>query len=89
MAIKSLLEKFRKGLSKTAALFNVRSWFGRKVAASFKRCITKVDYIPPWAISAIRSSKANTSSRLPKQRLKVSTPKGAVPIVMKVVQSFS
>ena len=35
MAIKSLLEKFRKGLSKTAALFNVRSWFGRKVDQSF------------------------------------------------------
>jgi fused signal recognition particle receptor len=35
MAIKTLLEKFRKGLSKTAALFNVRSWFGRKVDQSF------------------------------------------------------
>ena len=35
MAIKSLLERFRKGLSKTAALFNVRSWFGRKVDQSF------------------------------------------------------
>jgi fused signal recognition particle receptor len=35
MAIKNLLEKFRKGLSKTAALFNVRSWFGRKVDQSF------------------------------------------------------
>jgi fused signal recognition particle receptor len=35
MAIKSLLEKFKKGLSKTAALFNVRSWFGRKVDQSF------------------------------------------------------
>ena len=35
MAIKSLLDRFRKGLSKTAALFNVRSWFGRKVDQSF------------------------------------------------------
>ena len=35
MAIKSLLERFRKGLSKTAALFNVRSWFGRTVDQSF------------------------------------------------------
>jgi fused signal recognition particle receptor len=35
MAFKSLLEKFRKGLAKTAALFNVRSWFGRKVDQSF------------------------------------------------------
>jgi fused signal recognition particle receptor len=35
MAIKSLLERFKKGLSKTAQLFNVRSWFGRKVDQSF------------------------------------------------------
>lgn len=35
MAIKSLLDRFKKGLSKTAALFNVRSWFGRKVDQSF------------------------------------------------------
>jgi fused signal recognition particle receptor len=35
MAIKALLEKFRKGLSKTAKLFNFRSWFGRKVDQSF------------------------------------------------------
>jgi fused signal recognition particle receptor len=35
MAITSLLERFKKGLSKTAALFNVRSWFGRKVDQSF------------------------------------------------------
>lgn len=35
MAIKSLLERLRKSLSKTAALFNVRSWFGRKVDQSF------------------------------------------------------
>jgi fused signal recognition particle receptor len=35
MVIKSLLDRFRKGLSKTAALFNVRSWFGRKVDQSF------------------------------------------------------
>src|SRR3954453_2561513 len=35
MAIKNLLERFRKGLAKTAQLFNVRSWFGRKVDQSF------------------------------------------------------
>jgi fused signal recognition particle receptor len=35
MAIKSLLDRLRKGLAKTAQLFNVRSWFGRKVDQSF------------------------------------------------------
>src|SRR3954449_8566944 len=35
MAIKGLLERFRKGLSKTRQLFNIRSWFGRKVDQSF------------------------------------------------------
>jgi fused signal recognition particle receptor len=35
MAIKALLERFRKGLSKTAQLFNVKSWFGSKVDQSF------------------------------------------------------
>jgi fused signal recognition particle receptor len=35
MAIKDLLERFKKGLSKTRQLFNVRSWFGRKVDQSF------------------------------------------------------
>jgi fused signal recognition particle receptor len=35
MAIKGLLERFRKGLSKTAQLFNIKSWFGRKVDQSF------------------------------------------------------
>jgi fused signal recognition particle receptor len=30
-----LLDRFRKGLSKTAQLFNIRSWFGRKVDQSF------------------------------------------------------
>jgi fused signal recognition particle receptor len=35
MAIKGLLDRFRKGLSKTAQLFNIRSWFGRKVDQSF------------------------------------------------------
>jgi fused signal recognition particle receptor len=35
MAIKGLLERFKKGLSKTAQLFNIRSWFGRKVDQSF------------------------------------------------------
>ena len=35
MAIKDLLERFKKGLAKTAQLFNFRSWFGRKVDQSF------------------------------------------------------
>ena len=35
MAITGLLERFKKGLARTAQLFNVRSWFGRKVDQSF------------------------------------------------------
>jgi fused signal recognition particle receptor len=35
MAIKALLERFKKGLLKTAQLFNVKSWFNRKVDQSF------------------------------------------------------
>jgi fused signal recognition particle receptor len=35
MAIKSLLERFKKGLARTAQLFNFRTWFGRKVDQSF------------------------------------------------------
>ncbi|MBV8265020.1 MAG: signal recognition particle-docking protein FtsY [Planctomycetaceae bacterium] len=35
MAIKDLLDRFRKGLTKTAQLFDIRSWFGRKVDQSF------------------------------------------------------
>jgi fused signal recognition particle receptor len=35
MAFKDLVERFKKGLAKTAQLFNVRSWFGRKVDQSF------------------------------------------------------
>jgi fused signal recognition particle receptor len=35
MPIPSLLERFKKGLAKTAQLLNVRSWFGRKVDQSF------------------------------------------------------
>ena len=35
MAIKGLLERFKKGLARTAQLFNIRSWFGRKVDQSF------------------------------------------------------
>ena len=35
MAISGLLERFKKGLARTAQLFNVRSWFGRKVDQSF------------------------------------------------------
>ena len=35
MAISGLLERFKKGLARTAKLFNVRSWFGRKVDKAF------------------------------------------------------
>ena len=35
MAIKGILERFKKGLARTAQLFNVRSWFGRKVDQAF------------------------------------------------------
>src|SRR5271166_3931343 len=35
MAIAGLLERLKKGLAKTAQLFNIRSWFGRKVDQSF------------------------------------------------------
>jgi fused signal recognition particle receptor len=35
MAIQSLLERFKKGLARTAQVFNIRSWFGRKVDQSF------------------------------------------------------
>ncbi len=35
MAITGLLEQLKKGLAKTAQLFNIRSWFGRKVDQSF------------------------------------------------------
>ncbi len=35
MALKSLLDRLRKGLARTAQLFNLRAWFGRKVDQSF------------------------------------------------------
>jgi fused signal recognition particle receptor len=35
MAKTGLLERLKKGLAKTAQLFNIRSWFGRKVDQSF------------------------------------------------------
>jgi fused signal recognition particle receptor len=35
MALKDLFDRFKKGLAKTAQLFNIRSWFGRKVDQSF------------------------------------------------------
>ncbi len=35
MAFKDLLERFKKGLFKTAQLFNVRGWFGKKVDQAF------------------------------------------------------
>jgi fused signal recognition particle receptor len=35
MALKNWLERLRKGLARTAQLFDVRSWFGRKVDKDF------------------------------------------------------
>jgi fused signal recognition particle receptor len=35
MAVSGLLDRFRKGLAKTARLFNIRPWFGRRVDQSF------------------------------------------------------
>jgi fused signal recognition particle receptor len=35
MALKDLLERFKKGLSRTARLFDVRSWIGEKVDQDF------------------------------------------------------
>ncbi len=35
MALSQLFDRFKKGLSKTAQLFNVRAWFGRKVDQDF------------------------------------------------------
>lgn len=35
MAMKDLLAKFKKSFARTASLFDVRSWFGRKVDQSF------------------------------------------------------
>src|SRR5215470_2546344 len=35
MAIAGLLERFKKGLARTARLFDVRSWFGGKVDQAF------------------------------------------------------
>jgi fused signal recognition particle receptor len=35
MAFKDILDRFKKGLSRTARLFDVRSWFGRKVDQDF------------------------------------------------------
>src|SRR5258707_7595224 len=35
MAFKDLLDRFKKGLSRTAKLFDVRSWLGRKVDQDF------------------------------------------------------
>ena len=35
MALKRLVETFKKGLARTARLFDVRSWFGRKVDQNF------------------------------------------------------
>ncbi len=35
MAISGMLDRFKKGLARTAQLFNFRSWFGRKVDQSF------------------------------------------------------
>ena len=35
MSVKSLFDKFKQGLARTARLFDVRSWFGRKVDQDF------------------------------------------------------
>lgn len=35
MGLKSLFEKFKKGLARTRQLFNLRTWFGRKVDQDF------------------------------------------------------
>jgi fused signal recognition particle receptor len=35
MALRDLLSRFKKGLARTAKLFDVRSWFGRKVDQDF------------------------------------------------------
>src|SRR5260221_60238 len=35
MAFKDLLDRFKKGLSRTARLFDVRAWLGRKVDQDF------------------------------------------------------
>ena len=35
MAMKDILARFKKGFARTASLFDVRSWFGRKVDQSF------------------------------------------------------
>jgi fused signal recognition particle receptor len=35
MALRDLFEKLKKGLAKTARLFNIRSWFGKPVNQSF------------------------------------------------------
>ena len=41
MPISGLLERFKKGLAKTAQLFNIRSWFGRKVDQAFLNDLEK------------------------------------------------
>lgn len=41
MAISGWLERLKKGLAKTAQLFNFRSWFGRKVDESFLNDLEK------------------------------------------------
>ena len=41
MAISGWLERLKKGLAKTAQLFNFRSWFGRKVDQSFLNDLEK------------------------------------------------
>ena len=35
MAFKDILARFKKALAKTAKLFHIRSWFGKKVDQSF------------------------------------------------------
>ena len=49
--------------------------------ASLKRFTTKDDCIPPWAISAPHSSKANTPSKLSKQPLESVHSQGRTPFL--------
>ena len=45
MPISGLLEKFKKGLAKTAQLFNIRSWFDRKVDQSFLDDLERAGFV--------------------------------------------
>ena len=55
MALKDLLDRFKKGLSRTARLFDVRSWLGRKVDQDF------LDRLEATLIQADMGVKATTT----------------------------